>query len=355
MEQVMQSVLVDIYNFCHRNKQIARQQFQGSTSSAEQPAGISAGMSRQSSSSSECNDSHIVTDDIFHPETGKEDLMPFSPVYTDPKELPLNFSSYTNKEEYTSLVNSSSQLASPPVDISKSTQKEILNAISSDAQGLPKDGQSVHILNKPTLDSSDRRASRFSVTKILDSLGTHAAGVANKLVNATTTSVENAKVKKHPVASKGKTPIDTELVHIPSNEPTDRDEVDSTAITDTVQDTVDSSSQLLDNSRTESTTTSSDGTNIESQNSECNENIDNLELDTQGNQGVQDESSSAPVEENIQSLEGERSDTEPTCERSNEASQSPQHLSTVKEFSNTDSQISKEDKEMFILQAGNHF
>lgn len=224
MEQVMQTVLVDIYNFCHRNKQLARQQYQGASSTSEQPLE----MSRQSSTSSEYNDSHIInTDDIFHPESDEQDIMPFSPLSTDPKEMPLNFS-YTKEDHLhgassSSPENNTNQIQPPLVDVSKSTQKEILDAISSEAQGLPKDEQSVHILNKPTLNSSDRRATRFSVTKILDSLGTHAAGVANKLVNAKTATMESAKAKKQqppPAMAKETSPSDTvntELVNIPSD------------------------------------------------------------------------------------------------------------------------------------------
>ena len=186
----MQSVLVDIYNFCHRNKQLARNQF--SSTSSDSPSLVSRQLSSTSSEYNEISP-HINTDDIFHPESDdKHNVVPFSPVYSDPNTVSaMQFPPYYRKSSNQSIGDST-----PAIDVSKSTQKEILDAISSQAHELPKNEQSVHILNKPTLNSSDRRASRFSVTKILDSLGTHAAGVANKLVSAT--SLDSSKLKKAP-------------------------------------------------------------------------------------------------------------------------------------------------------------
>ena len=65
METVMQTVLVDIYNLCHRNKNLVRKNITPSQSASS--CSIGTVVSRQSSTSSDMNEPFSY-DDVFHPE-----------------------------------------------------------------------------------------------------------------------------------------------------------------------------------------------------------------------------------------------------------------------------------------------
>ena len=190
MEQVMQTVLVDIYNYCHRNKALARQNLSMGSISSNDTNVMIRQVSTDSNNEYEC----IVTEDVFHPEGGKQTVTPFSPVYTDPKEVALKFplqfkENDDNTNKSTSIgINAIQSSDNQPTP---TTEQELISAISSSPPSIPKE-TGVHILNKPPLSSSERRANRFSVTKIFDSIVNHATGVSNKLSNA---SMEN-KAKK---------------------------------------------------------------------------------------------------------------------------------------------------------------
>jgi hypothetical protein len=191
----MQTVLVDIYNYCHRNKQLARHNLTPSTTSSEVTSTTSPMLRQASAESNDYSDCHIITEDVFHPEDVRQTVTPFSPVFTDQKKVSLKFPLKFQED--------STVTATPPSAISvdrsiqipmqPETEKELISAISSSPPAIPKDSKSVHILNKPPANSSERRANRFSVTKILDSLGKNAVGVANKLVNVTNMDMKSKK------------------------------------------------------------------------------------------------------------------------------------------------------------------
>ena len=194
MEQVMQTVLVDIYNYCHRNKALARQNLpMGSSISSNDTNVMVRQVSTDSNNEYEC----IVTDDVFHPEGGKQTVTPFSPVYTDPNEIALKFPlQFKDGSEETKTITSNSvglnAIQSLDNQPTPTSEQELISAISSSPPSIPKE-TGVHILNKPPPSSSERRANRFSVTKIFDSIVNHATGVSHKLSNV---SLEN-KGKKH--------------------------------------------------------------------------------------------------------------------------------------------------------------
>lgn len=180
MEQVMQAVLVDIYNFCHRNKQLARQHL--ATNSGRSSISSNDVMVRQASTDSNNEYECIVTDDVFHPEGSNQSITPFSPVYTDPNQVAMKFPlQFKEKEDNQNTFKDggvANQMKTPK------TEQELISAISSSQSSIPKQS-GVHILNKPPLSSSERRSNRFSVTKIFDSFVSHATGVSNKFANAT--------------------------------------------------------------------------------------------------------------------------------------------------------------------------
>jgi len=154
MESVIQTVLVDIYNLCHRNKNILRNEMITNNTDS---------LSRQSSVTSDTQEL-ISCDDVFHPEALQHHVVAFSPqVSFDNPATSINF----------------------PVN----DKSSVISTTPS-------------ILPNPTNDSSpeskaqadfNRRANRFSVTKILDNLGHHAAGVANKIAN----NISDHKLKRH--------------------------------------------------------------------------------------------------------------------------------------------------------------
>ena len=190
----MQTVLVDIYNYCHRNKQIARQSLTSSTTSSELASTTSPMLRQVSAESNDYGDCHIITEDVFHPEDVRQTVTPFSPVFTDQNKVNLNFP-LKFQEDSLSTDAGSPAASAKSVEIPRQpeTEEELISAISSSPPSIPKDTQSVHILNKPPANSSERRANRFSVTKILDSLGKNAAGVANKLANVTNMDMKSKK------------------------------------------------------------------------------------------------------------------------------------------------------------------
>ena len=148
MEGVMKTVLADIYNLCHRNKQLVRQ-----------PSAVSedgAQLSRQSSTSSETSEM-ISYDDIFHPEARRHKVTPFSPVVSG--KIDLDF----NAEQFTFPVNN------------------VNPTVTENIENFPRvRSNSDPVANVVALPP---RRSRFSVTKILDNLGHHAAGVANRIAS----------------------------------------------------------------------------------------------------------------------------------------------------------------------------
>ena len=148
MEAVTKTVLVDIYNLCYRNKQLVRQ------SSAVSEDG--AQLLRQSSASSETSEM-ISYDDIFHPEARRHQVTPFSPVVSG--KIDMDF----NAEQFTFPVTN----ADPTV----TENIENFPRVRSNSDPVP------NVVAPPP------RRSRFSVTKILDNLGHHAAGVANRIAS----------------------------------------------------------------------------------------------------------------------------------------------------------------------------
>lgn len=178
MEAVMQTVLVDIYNFCHRNKKLVHQSLSASLSS------ISSDCTTVSSSS-EIGDA-ISGDDVFHPETSKQDITPFSPgertsvdgeepgkeLFKFEKELPIK----TMEETTASSDNTTTE------SLGKSVAS-VFEAKRGRSQSDPGRKNPDPVVGK--------RTSRFSVTKILDTL---TSGVANKI--ATNVASIDHKLKK---------------------------------------------------------------------------------------------------------------------------------------------------------------
>ncbi|XP_065662267.1 uncharacterized protein LOC100213531 isoform X3 [Hydra vulgaris] len=148
MESVIQTVLVDIYNYCHRNKQL-------NTSTIP----FSVSLSTSESSCSLAN--NIVGKDIFHPEELKQPIIPFSPVQNKEDNFNEQQNNHTTTETSSDLLQNNTDSV-----ISGSVQKP----------------QNILNITNPN-DQLSKRESRFSVTKILDTLGNHAADVANKIAN----------------------------------------------------------------------------------------------------------------------------------------------------------------------------
>ena len=185
----MQTVLVDIYNYCHRNKQLARQNLSRGSSISSNDTNV---MVRQVSTDSNNEYECIVTGDVFHPEGAKQTITPFSPVYTDPNQVAMKFPLQFKEVGETKPMAKSGSINVQPGNQTPKTEQELISAISSSPPSIPKD-PGVHILNKPPSSSSERRANRFSVTKIFDSLVSHATGVSNKLASV---SLENKSKKQ---------------------------------------------------------------------------------------------------------------------------------------------------------------
>ena len=144
----MKTVLADIYNLCHRNKQLVRQSSTVSEDGSQ--------LSRQSSTSSETSEM-ISYDDIFHPEARRHKVTPFSPVVSG--KIDMDF----NAEQFTFPLSN----ANPTI----TENIENFPRVRSNSDPVP------NVVAPPP------RRSRFSVTKILDNLGHHAAGVANRIAN----------------------------------------------------------------------------------------------------------------------------------------------------------------------------
>ena len=160
MESVIQTVLVDIYNYCHRNKQICL------------PLVVSSSVDLQSSDSN-YSLTNILGKDVFHPEELKQPIIPFSPVA---KEDIFN-------EQLNHPLTSSLEI---PVSLTQSNSSAIINPVSR--------AQTNSEPTKP-YDQVAKRESRFSVTKILDTLGNHAAGVASKI--ATNVASIDLQIKRN--------------------------------------------------------------------------------------------------------------------------------------------------------------
>ena len=231
MESVLQSVLVDIYNYCHRNKQLVRRQM--SVDSIDQYAAV---LSRQSSSSSEMSEI-IHYEDIFHPETIKPPVQPYSPVSNspltpDPNAIPkFDFNAILGKNGPPKKAKVDS---ADPVSSDQSSSNETANQSAQGNSASSTDGKlSKHLTKKSATSvqrtqafkrqdnvnspnskalalssssSSSNKRSRFTVSKIFDSIGHISADIGSKLTQMPTLRKQNSKEKTEVPASASKDP-----------------------------------------------------------------------------------------------------------------------------------------------------
>ena len=203
MESVMQTVLVDIYNLCHRNKQIARQAMSSSSSISSDTPNISTQCSVEIADA-------IAYEDVFHPEASKQEITPFSPVASSPlkNQGPIMFPNHFDFAKQ----NSAESVASNTTETGSPTTVSLGNDVIPAFEGNVKARSHSDSMIKIPDPGMHNRRTRFSVTKIWDSLGNHAAGVANKI--ATNVGSFDTKMKKRTSKEKLELVVTSEMVPV---------------------------------------------------------------------------------------------------------------------------------------------